>query len=281
MRYLGVLLVLIFMGCSQKEKQSSFSTVAVQTVFEDSVSIRAIEFLDSRTLAFAGSNGMYGTVDIPSGKVRTAVMDHEGSSPEFRAVAHTSSNFFMLSVASPALLYKTGEGGTMELVYKEEGESVFYDAMTFWNDKEGIAVGDSQDGCMAIIITQNGGKSWEKISCKDIPKLEDGVGAYAASNTNIETQGDKTWILTSKKQMLFSPDRGRKWEIMNTPIQLIEPYHGMYSLDFYDDNKGFAIGGDFSAPEVNVYNKMVTENGGKDWKLVADGSMPGYKRNRK
>ncbi len=265
------------MGCSQKEKPLSFSTVAVQTVFEDSISIRAIEFLDSRTLAFAGSNGMYGTVDIPSGKVRTAVMDHEGSSPEFRAVAHTSSDFFMLSVASPALLYKTGEGGTMELVYREEGESVFYDAMTFWNDKEGIAIGDSQDGCMAIIITRDGGKSWEKVSCEDIPKLEDGVGAYAASNTNIETQGDKTWILTSKKQMLFSPDRGRNWEIMNTPIQLIEPYHGMYSLDFYDENLGFAIGGDFSKPEVNVYNKMVTKNGGKDWELVADGSVPGYK----
>ena len=265
------------MGCSQKEKPLSFSTVAVQTVFEDSVSIRAIEFLDSRTLAFAGSNGIYGTVDIPSGKVRTAIMDYEGNLPEFRAVAHTSSDFFMLSVASPALLYKTGVGGKMELVYKEEGESVFYDAMTFWNDNEGIGIGDGQDGCMAIIITRDGGQSWERVSCEHIPTLEKGVGAYAASNSNIETQGDKTWIITSKERMLFSPNKGRNWEIMNTPIQLIEPYHGMYSLDFYDENVGFAIGGDFSTPEVNVYNKMVTENGGKDWELVADGFKPGYK----
>ena len=277
MRYFTLFLVLVITGCSEKEKPQPFSSITVKNVFEDSVSIRAIEFLDNRTLAFAGSKGVYGTLDVPSGKVRTATMEFEGKIPEFRAVAHTSSDFFMLSVASPALLYKTGDGGRMELVYKEEGEHVFYDAMTFWNDNEGIAVGDGSDGCMAILITRNSGHSWKKIPCEALPKFEGEVGAYAASNTNIEIKGDKTWIATSKEQMLFSPDKGKTWELMVTPIQLIDEYHGIYSLDFYDEDLGFAIGGDFSKPEVNTYNKLKTLDGGQHWELVAQNTVPGYK----
>ncbi|WP_422860267.1 WD40/YVTN/BNR-like repeat-containing protein [Flagellimonas sp. S174] len=277
MRYLGIFLAFLIVGCSGKREPKEFSSVIVKSVFEDSVSIRAIEFLDSKTLAFAGSGGMYGTLDVSSGKIRTATMEFEGNLPEFRAVAHTSSDFFMLSVANPALLFKTGEGGEMELVYKELGESVFYDAMTFWSDKEGIAIGDGMDGCMAIIITRDGGENWKKVACENLPKLEGDVGAYAASNTNIKTKGDKTWVITSKEQMLYSADKGQSWEVIPTPIQLIAPYHGLYSIDFYDENVGFAIGGDFSAPNVNTYNKIMTLNGGKDWELVADGVRPGYK----
>ncbi|MEL6483287.1 MAG: oxidoreductase, partial [Bacteroidota bacterium] len=221
MRCFTFFLVLVLIGCSEKQRPKQFSRVTVKNVFEDSVSIRAIEFLDSRTLAFAGSRGMYGTLDIPLGKVRTSIMEFEGTVPEFRAVAHTSSDFFMLSVASPALLFKTGDTGKMELVYKEEGEHVFYDAMTFWNDEEGIAIGDGTNGCMSILITRDGGQSWHKIPSDAMPKLRGEVGAYAASNTNIQTQGDKTWIATSKERILFSPDKGKTWEIIATPIKLI------------------------------------------------------------
>ncbi|MEM9361760.1 MAG: YCF48-related protein [Bacteroidota bacterium] len=277
MRYFTLFLVLVLIGCSEKEKRQPFFGVTVENVFEDSVSIRAIEFLDARTLAFAGSGGLYGTLDVSSDKIRTAIMEFEGKKPEFRAVAHTSSDFFMLSVASPALLYKTGDGGKMELVYTEQGEDVFYDAMTFWNDREGIAIGDATDGCMAMLITRNGGHSWEKIPCEELPKLASEVGAYAASNTNIETVGDKTWIATSKEQLLFSGDRGKSWEVIEMPIKLIGEYHGIYSIDFYDKNLGFAIGGDFSKPEVNQFNKMKTEDGGLSWELVAQDALPGYK----
>lgn len=183
----------------------------------------------------------------------------------------------MLSVESPALLYKTGDQGKMELVYTEDGEGVFYDSLTFWNDSEGIAVGDTVDGCLSIIITRDGGASWSKLPCSDLPKGIEGEGAFAASNSNIAVQGNKVWIGTTEGRIYFSGDKGATWEIQETPIISDEPTQGIYSMDFFDEQTGFAIGGDYTQPESNKANKIKTVDGGKIWQLVADGLEPGYK----
>lgn len=156
-------------SCDDDKKSHQFSSVTIETIYQDSISIRAIEVMNG-SLAFAANNGVFGSVDLITDKVRTNVKRHDTISPSFRAIAHTATDFFMLSIASPALLYKTGDNGQMELVYTEEGETVFYDAMTFWNNNEGIAVGDSMDGCLSIIITRDGGKTWNKLSCERLPK---------------------------------------------------------------------------------------------------------------
>ncbi|WP_447415107.1 hypothetical protein, partial [Clostridium perfringens] len=52
---------------------------------------------------------------------------------EFRSIAQTPKNIFMLSVANPALLYKVSkENWATTLVYQENNEKVFYDSMQFW-----------------------------------------------------------------------------------------------------------------------------------------------------
>ena len=268
--------IVVFTSCSNEKETKTYTTVEVEDVLVDSVSIRAIEFLDKNTLAFAGSNGWYGTVDVPSGRILTNIMEFDSVTPSFRAVAHTNSDFFMLSIGSPALLYKTGERGKMELVYTEVGESVFYDAMMFWNDLEGVAVGDTVDGCLSIIITRDGGQTWKKLSCDLLPKGQEGEGAFAASNTNIEVIGEQAWIATTTGIIYHSMDKGKTWEIITTPMENNISTQGIYSIDFYDQNLGIAIGGDYTRPEVNVQNKMKTEDGGKTWKLIADGQHPSY-----
>jgi len=274
---LSFLTILVLFSCTHEPKKQPFQTVEITPVLEDSVSIRAITFLDGRTLAFAGSNGIYGTVDVNSNQVRTSKQNYDSITPSFRAVGGTSEDFFMLSVESPALLYKTGDQGKMELVYTEEGEGVFYDSLTFWDDTEGIAVGDTVEGCLSIIITRDGGNSWVKIPCSDLPEGIVGEGAFAASNSNIAVQGNKVWIGTTEGRVYYSGDRGMTWEIQETPIISEEPTQGIYSMDFFDENMGFAIGGDYTQPESNNANKIKTVDGGKTWQLIADGQEPGYK----
>ena len=80
-----------------------------------------------------------------------------------------------------------------------------------------------------------------------------------------------------RSRIFFSPDKGGTWEVYETPIIQGAATQGGYSLDFYDENKGFIIGGDYTKPDENQANKAITNDGGKTWELVAVGQEPGYK----
>lgn len=270
-------------NCEQEQaiKKSPFSSVEISKVFLDStISIRAIEVLADGNLAFSANASRYGLYNVNKqlmsmGKLNTP----DSLLTEFRAVGHTSEDFFTLSAGNPALLYKTGDSGVMELVYKEEHDKVFYDAMAFWNDKEGIAIGDPTEDCMSIIITRDGGHNWTKIECSDLPKSKDGEAAFAASNTNISIFENHTWIATGGmvSRVLYSDDKGLTWTVFETPIIQGKPTTGMYSIDFYDDKNGFAIGGDYTEADASERNKIVTVDGGKTWKAIEVGNGPGYR----
>jgi photosystem II stability/assembly factor-like uncharacterized protein len=281
--FLFLLCCTVFLfSCGRKEtiKPRIFTTVEIETIYQDSLlSIRAIDILNDGSLAFAANNGSFGLFNPLKDSWVTSKQELDSVNLHFRSVAHTSTDFFMLSIESPSFLYKTGDNGKMQLVYQEHNTKSFYDSMNFWNDQEGIAIGDPTDGCMSIIITRNGGNIWNKISCDALPKAKDGEAAFAASNTNIAILGDKTWIATGgmASRILYSPDKGKTWEVFNTPIIQGLETTGMYSLDFYDELNGFAIGGDYTKPEDNLANKIRTFDGGKSWQLVAENQNPGYR----
>lgn len=276
-KYISILILILFVSCAETGTNNVFDNVAVETLYSDSLSIRAITIMDEGSLAFAANKGTFGLVNLRTNAVRLNVQQYDSLVPEFRAVANTATDFFMLSAGNPALLYKTGDIGSMQLVYKEEDERVFYDAMTFWNNREGIAIGDSMDGCLSILITRDGGHNWKKIPCSSLPKTTEGEGAFAASNTNVKVIGDKTWIATTNGNIHYSPDKGGSWEIWPTPIASRVPTEGIYSLDFYDENLGFVMGGDYTDPDNDQENKARTTDGGRTWKLVASGFMPDYR----
>ncbi|MBU2950076.1 oxidoreductase [Tamlana agarivorans] len=253
------------------------NVVRVEGIFRDAdYNIRSLEILKDKSLAFAANNGVFGMNSPKTGMWQTSIMERGGTKINFRATAHTAHDFFMLSVENPALLYKTGDNGNMVLVYKEEGDGVFYDAMTFWDDKEGIAIGDSVNGCMSVIITRDGGATWKKLDCAQLPESEAGEGAFAASNTNIKTLGNKVWFGTTHGNIYYSENRGESWSVTKTEIASAEETEGIYSIDFYDELNGYAIGGDYTKPELNEANKIRTSDGGKTWELVAMNQNPGY-----
>jgi photosystem II stability/assembly factor-like uncharacterized protein len=186
-------------------------------------------------------------------------------------------------VANPAVLYKIGFDGesatNIEEVYKETGEKVFYDAMAFWNDSEGIAIGDPTEDCFSIIITRDGGNTWIKLRCSDLPKVDTGEAAFAASNSNIALYGNHVWIVSGGKRarVFHSPDKGITWEVFDTPIIQGKAMTGIYSVDFFDEKKGVIFGGNWDEKDFNEGNKAITTNGGETWTLVSNGSGPGYR----
>lgn len=121
------------------------------------------------------------------------------------------------------------------------------------------------------------GETWTKLPCNNLPKATNHEGAFAASDTNIAIVGNKTWVATTSGRVYFSENKGVTWHVFDTPIVKEAETEGIYSIDFYDELQGFAIGGDYTKPDANKANKMKTTTGGKTWQLVAQDQNPGYR----
>ena len=271
---------LIITSCSKEYAPRNIESIEIQEFKLDSISIRAIKVLDESKVYFAGSKGNVGFKTDKGILLNSLNIKYKDSIiPNFRSVAFNGTDYFALSISSPALLYKISEG-TSTIVYKEEHEKAFYDSMHFFDDnKHGIAVGDPTEDCASIILTADAGKTWSKLSCENLPKFVEGEAFFAASNTNIKTIGSTVWIASggTKARVLKSEDYGQTWQIFDTPIIQGNGPQGIYSIDFTDKNNGIVIGGDYSKPLENKANKAITKDGGKTWTLVADGQNPNYK----
>ncbi len=275
-----IALLILFISC-ETNSAKEFTSVQIERVYTDSLSIRAIHPMDETSVWFAANNGKVGLIDgtIP----KLATIKYEDTLLNFRAIASTQDAVFVLSIEDPGVLYKIGykgkEATNIEEVYVEKGKKVFYDAIAFWDNKEGIAMGDPTGDCLSIIITRDGGNTWNKLSCDVLPDIERGEAAFAASNSNIALYKDHVWIVTGgkKARVFHSADRGLNWEVFETPIIQGKTMTGIYSVDFIDDKTGFIFGGDWEQQTFNEGNKAITEDGGKTWNLVANGQDPGYR----
>ncbi len=263
--------------------------IEIETLLQDSLlNVRALEITSEYASVYATSKGVIGPIKLnynsTIGNINeifyNSVKPYKNDSTElnFRAIAFANESVFSISIGNPSVIVRENKG-VNDIVYKENHEKAFYDSMDFWNDQEGIAIGDPTDDCMSIIITRDGGNAWKKLPCDELPKAKDGEAAFAASDTNIAIIGNKTWVATGGKasRILYSPDKGKTWEVFETPIIQGLETTGMYSIDFYDELNGFAIGGDYTKPDDNTANKILTKDGGKTWQLVAQGQEPGYR----
>lgn len=196
----AILLFLILAGCYSSKKMIQYTDqlrIDSKEIKSVTTSIRALEVVNEQTVWFAGSGGVYGYTENGG---KTWTIDSLGTTderPHFRAISITSNAVFLLSIASPALLYKsTDNGENWKIVHKDTHPDIFYDAMTFWNDKEGIAMGDPTEGCLSILITRDGGENWNKVPCNKLAPTAEGEAAFAASNSNVSIAGDQAWVVS-------------------------------------------------------------------------------------
>jgi len=264
------LLLLILISCKPLQVIKKTETIAVEKT-----SIRAIHIQED-TLWFAGSNGKMGWVNFKSNEKKIVINQY--STAELRSASYYKNKFYVLNVGNPAKLVEISNLSDQKLHYSEENEKVFYDSMFIGNDGFGVAVGDPITSCLSILFTANGGVEWQKISCGQLPEVMEGEAAFAASNTNVKLIDNTIFIVSGgKKSRLFkSIDKGKTWNVFDTPIIQGKQMTGAFSMDFYDSKIGMLVGGNYEDQQNNEANKSITFDGGKTWKLVANKEAFGY-----
>jgi len=194
---------------------------------------------------------------------------------DFRDVdAIDTDTAYVLSIGNgpSSRIYKTTDAGkTWQLQFKNDDQKAFLDAMSFWDADHGIAFGDSVDLQFYILTTDNGGRTWSRVSTGNLPPALGNEGAFAASGTNIAIFGKThAWIGTgaaAKSRVLRTSDRGRTWQVADTPLAS-GGSAGIFSIAFRDAQHGVIAGGDYKKEQEAVDNLAVTSDGGITWTLV-------------
>jgi hypothetical protein len=108
-----------------------------------------------------------------------------------------------------------------------------------------------------------------------LPDAKEGEGAFAASNTCIaiapSASDSNIWFATGGKaaRVFHSGDRGRSWEVFDTPMVHRPDSAGIFSIAFRDSAHGVIAAGDYKHPKQDGPNLAFTDNGGKTWTLSA------------
>lgn len=232
----------------------------------------------------AWASGSGGTVlrTINGGETWLDVSVPGADSIQFRDIeAFNADTAIVMGIASPAKFYRTTDGGrTWNETYSNDHPKIFFDAMGFWDAKNGIAFGDAMDGHLPIITTNDGGESWNEIDYENLPKSPEGEGGFAASGTCLTIYGESTvWIgLGSPASRVFkSEDKGKTWSVVETVMKRSKPTGGIFSLAFTSDLYGIAVGGDYEDDKDKSLNAAITTDGGKTWNVIIENQPNGYR----
>ncbi len=251
-----------------------------ETILTDKISIRAIELHDHRVW-YTGTDSKFGFVDLKDSKNQKQIKLSEDKL-QFRTLAQDKTSFYAINIESPAYFFKIDKKElTSQVIFKDTAKTAFYDALHFVKDGYGITFSDPDKNLlMKLALLFPHKKMYElwnpPISNHEKLKLKEGEAAFAASNTNITSYKDILWIATGGKASRIFKQKGLNWKIIETPFIQGESSQGMYSIDFYEDKFGIAVGGDYTRQEANINNIATTYDSGETWQIQASGQNAGY-----
>ena len=232
----------------------------------------------SRQIAWAsGTRGTYlRTTD--AGRTWTLAQVPNATNLDFRGLVAFSADEAFLVSAGPgdqSRIYHTSDAGQhWQLQFTSNNPKAFFDSIAFWDSTHGIVLGDpvpddSGQLKFQLLITTDG-QSWIPIPPSQLPPTLEGEGAFAASNSCLailKHNDPNIWFATGGKaaRVFHSADRGRTWQVFDTPITHGPDSAGIFSIAFRDANHGVIAGGDYKHPDQDGPNLAFTSDGGKTW----------------
>ncbi|HEX4933443.1 MAG TPA: hypothetical protein VFV33_09705, partial [Gemmatimonadaceae bacterium] len=198
-------------------------------------SLRGLSVVDGRT---AWASGTKGTVVHTTDGGATWIVSTipEGARFDLRSV-HARSARVAHVAATAGRIWRTTDGGaTWSLRYQASDTTVFLDAIAFWDDANGMALGDPIGGRFFLLVTRDGGETWREVPFDERPVTHDGEAAFAASGSSLLLQGRAdsavAWIGSGglAARVHRSVNGGRQWVAYDTPVRQGESATGIFSV---------------------------------------------------
>jgi photosystem II stability/assembly factor-like uncharacterized protein len=192
---------------------------------------------------------------------------------DVQAFGETTAYLLSAGPGNASRIYKTIDGGrSWVLQFRNTDPAGFFDAIAFWDEKNGIALGDPVDGQFQLCVTTDGGIHWRPLTPKALPPALTREGAFAASGTCLVTHGARqVWFATGgarSARVFRSGDRGQTWQVSETPLIAGAVSAGIFALAFRDAQHGIIVGGDYRKPNDLAVAAATTADGGKTWVAV-------------
>ena len=262
------------------------SAVAAQWQAQSSptdVELRGLSVVSANVVWASGQRGtVVRTIDGGATWTRDTIPG--AATLDLRAIAATSpTTAHAISIGDSSRVYRTIDGGrTWALRWSATRKGTFLDAIRFWDARHGIAMSDPVGGKLLLIVTSDGGDTWQEIPAERLPSALEGEGGFAASGTCLAVQGESNaWIATggaASARVYHSPDRGRTWTVHDTPLRAGVASAGVFSVAFRDTRHGVIAGGDYQKPDLRGRNLATTTDGGHTWTLTDSVTSPaGYR----
>ena len=226
----------------------------------------------SATVAWA--SGAKGTVlRTVDGVNWTSLPVPDADKLDFRDIHAVDANTAIIMSAGPgpaSRIYRTTDGGanwTLQLTNPDADG--FWDAIAFWDSRNGIMFGDPVKGAFQVLLTADGGATWQPVPDPRGLAAQPKEGAFADSGTCLTVAGNAdAWFSTGgaeNARVFHSSDRGRSWRAAAVPIPAGAPARGIFSVGFRDGRTGIAAGGDYKETAMATLNGARTEDGGATW----------------
>lgn len=266
------LLSFLFMAVALTAQKLEF-----QTLLKDKISIRALQLWKDKVY-YSGTDAKFGYVNLKDTADKKQIRLSE-EKLQFRTLAQDKKHFYAINITSPGYFFeidkKTLNSG---VINTDRSENAFYDALHYHQGKFYTFSDPEKDLNLKFAAFSNNNGVFQSKYFSDY-KMNEGEAAFAASNTNIAAKGNFVWLATGgKSSRIFRLNfKTQKIDLFNTPFIQGTSSQGMYSIDFFDEKFGIAVGGDYTQQSANVNNIATTEDGGMTWEIQASGKNTGYK----
>mgnify|MGYP001422078576 CR=1 FL=1 len=163
-------------------------------------------------------------------------------------------------------IFRTNDGGLTWAAQPTalfSGSSAFPNTVYFWDENNGLCMGDPNGGYFEFYTTSDGGETWIRVPQANIPAPASGEYSYNGGK-DYDVVGNTIWFGTNKGNVFKSTDRGLNWTSVATGLTEVS------NVAFSDENNGVIEYKVFntSTGEITTFMMKRTSDGGATWQTL-------------